>query len=267
MEANPALLEKELRLVLRGIPINMAADSSGEMTRSRFQRLINSILTPLHLRVEFSGSKPPWETDTEFRSIAAVARPRSLVGERGLYTLYQAVRLVAALPGDIVEFGVSRGGSAILLCSTSARFSTEKTVHLFDSFLGLPAPLGRLDGSGFRKGDFRAGSAELQSDLAKAQLDNYSIHEGWFSETLQPYSSGKPKISLIHLDVDLYGSSMECLKGSYELLTPGGLIVIDDYSNPDAPGVKRACDEFLGTLQSSALWLESGQALVLKRES
>ena len=54
------------------------------------------------------------------------------------YTLNQLFETGAAPGGDLAECGVYKGASAQLMCR--AALPLGKTVHLFDSFQGLPAP-------------------------------------------------------------------------------------------------------------------------------
>ena len=51
--------------------------------------------------------------------------------------------------------------------------------------------------------------------------------KGWFSETL-PKQAGHIW-SVIHLDGDMYQSTMEALENLYPKLSPGGFIIVDDF--------------------------------------
>ncbi len=59
-------------------------------------------------------------------------------------------------------------------------------------------------------------------------------------------------IAFAHLDVDLYKPTLHSLECIWPKLSPGGIILLDDYcdaklyNNQNAfPSVKRASDEFL----------------------
>ncbi len=60
------------------------------------------------------------------------------------------------------------------------------------------------------------------------------IIKGYFSDTLPQFSD--TPFCFIHLDRDIYSSYKECLQLLYENLTPGGVVVFDDYRAPKRPG-------------------------------
>ena len=51
-----------------------------------------------------------------------------------LYNLYKGVLQTTKIPGDIVELGVYKGGSAKLICE----IKDDRHLHLFDTFEGMP---------------------------------------------------------------------------------------------------------------------------------
>ena len=81
--------------------------------------------------------------DDEARAVIRAVRPWTMTSNEKLFALVVAVRYVVdhAIPGDIVECGVWRGGSmqAIALV-LAARRATDRELHLFDTFEGMPPP-------------------------------------------------------------------------------------------------------------------------------
>jgi hypothetical protein len=71
-----------------------------------------------------------------------------LLTELEAYQIYAAVAKTAKVDGDIAEVGVYKGGSAKLICET-----TNKPVHLFDTFEGLPDICENDNPEQFRKGE------------------------------------------------------------------------------------------------------------------
>ncbi len=49
----------------------------------------------------------------------------------------------------------------------------------------------------------------------------------------------------MHLDVDLYQSTLDSLNFFYHIMLPGAILVSDDYLMDSTPGVKQAFDEFM----------------------
>lgn len=184
------------------------------------------------------------------------------VGPTKLRNLAWAALTVAGddVPGDFVEAGVALGGTAILLGKLKP---PGRKLILYDVFATIPAP-GPEDGSdaheryaeiasGKSKG---LGDAEyygyvedligvVRGNLAKFGLteadDRIEFVEGLFEQTLNPPGS----VSLAHIDCDWYESVRVCIGQIYPLLSPGGIMVFDDYRSYS--GCRKAVDEFLAT--------------------
>jgi hypothetical protein len=74
-------------------------------------------------------------------------------------------------------------------------------------------------------------------------MDKIMFIKGKVEETLD---SGLPeRISILRLDTDWYESTRKELKVLYPLLSPGGILIIDDYGH--FTGARKAVDEFLAS--------------------
>lgn len=156
-----------------------------------------------------------------------------LLDDLEAYQIYTVVRKTEKIAGDIAEVGVYKGGSAKLICEI-----TKKSVHLFDTFEGLPDLCEMDNPRQFRKGDH---SAPFES--VKSYLKNYPsvyLYKGLFPSTAEPVKN--KKFSFVHLDVDIYESTLNCLRFFYSRMSKGGAIMSHDY--PESKGVKKAFDEF-----------------------
>src|ERR1035437_7019878 len=179
-----------------------------------------------------------------------------------LETLYEQVLFVERqkIPGTLVECGVWRGGAAaIMALACMAEVSAPRTIHLFDSFEGLPAPIaefdgqlavnmvGRGDGALVATGAWAAEAEavrELIVDRLGAPAGFLTIHKGWFQDTLPVAKEEIGEIALLRLDGDFYDSTKVPLDNLYQQVTSGGIVVIDDYGGFE--GCRRAVDEYLG---------------------
>ena len=65
--------------------------------------------------------------------------------------------------------------------------------------------------------------------------------QGWFKDTLPGAPIGQ--LAVMRLDGDLYESTMDVLDALYARLSPGGFIIIDDYS---LESCKQAVHDFRG---------------------
>ncbi len=157
-----------------------------------------------------------------------------LLDDLQAYQIHLAVKKTEKIEGEIAEVGVYKGGSAKLICETTKK----KKLHLFDTFEGLPDLTRHDSNKQFNKGEYSA-----QLEMVKESLEKYSnvfFYKGFFPATSGPVKN--KKFSLVHLDVDIYESTLSCLTFFYPRMSRGGVIVSHDY--PDAVGVKKAFDEF-----------------------
>jgi hypothetical protein len=125
----------------------------------------------------------------------------------------------AAPAGLVLEFGVGDGASLRHLARSAAG-----VCHGFDSFEGLPED---WSGTFERKGKFGRGG-KLPEVPANAEL-----HKGWFDATLPAFLAEHPgeDVGLLHVDCDIYSSTVTVLRGLGERLKPGAVIVFDEYFN------------------------------------
>lgn len=188
------------------------------------------------------------------REVLQIRSERTLLLSAGeACQILSAITATAHLPGDIAELGVAYGASAKLI----ATHADTRTVHLFDTFAGLPAPA-EGDSEKFRAGDFKS-----QLDSVKTYLTGLNCHfyQGLFPATAGPVSASR--FSFVHLDVDLYESTRAGLEFFYPRMTPGGIIISHDFLSAD--GVNRAFEEFFEDKPERPIELISGyQCMVVK---
>jgi len=124
----------------------------------------------------------------------------------------------APAAGLVLEFGVEKGASLRHLASLTAR-----TVHGFDSFEGLPG-----DWAGTKEA---AGAFDLKGRLPKVPA-NAQLHVGWFDATLPPFLAADASVcALVHVDCDIYVSTVAVFKELRGRIVPGTVIVFDEYFN------------------------------------
>lgn len=174
----------------------------------------------------------------------------TMVGLRRLDAIADAVRTLdrERVPGDLVETGVWRGGSVIFMRALlHALGDRDRVVWVADSFQGLPKPdVGRWPADASNdlwKHDALAVSQEqVERNFARYGLldDRVRFLPGWFEDTLP--SAPIERIALLRLDGDMYGSTMTALDALYPKLSPGGIVIVDDYGA--YPECRRATDDF-----------------------
>ena len=121
--------------------------------------------------------------------------------------------------GTVLEFGVATGRTL----NQFAKWLPNKPVHGFDGFVGLPEDWT----SRMRKGFF------ARNTLPRIRK-NCQLWVGWFNETLPGFKEQvqltRP-IALLHVDCDLYSSTVTILNELKDNIVPGTVIIFDEYIN------------------------------------
>ena len=131
---------------------------------------------------------------------------RELVG----YTLSQV-----HCPGMFLEFGVGRGKSMRWIAT-----ETQRTVHGFDSFEGIPEYW-----NGNPAGTF------ARKQLPKVP-DNVELHVGLFDQSIDEFAATTTEPSaFLHVDCDLYSSTRTVFEKLGDRLQPDAILLFDEYFN------------------------------------
>lgn len=121
--------------------------------------------------------------------------------------------------GWVLEFGVATGRTL----NQFAHWLPNKSVFGFDGFEGLPEDWT----SRMRRGFFAR-------DTLPRVRGNCELVVGWFDQTLPGFKKRQIKndpIALLHVDCDLYSSTVTILNNLRENIVPGTVIVFDEYIN------------------------------------
>ncbi|CEN31202.1 CalS11 [[Clostridium] sordellii] len=164
---------------------------------------------------------------------------------------YELYKKIVNIPGEVLEFGVYKGASII-------RFSTyrellentySRKIIGFDIFGEFPKTDNDDDNKFIQRFEEQGGngiSKEALEDFIKHKnINNIELIKGNIFDTLDEFleKNKQIKISLLHLDLDVYKPTKFILEKLYERMVPGGIIVFDDYGT--VKGATDAIDEFL----------------------
>ena len=198
--------------------------------------------------------------DAQFLTIFKECEPFTFTSIVTMYDLYQSVRYVIKnnIPGDFVECGVWKGGSAMLIAKTLLALGVNnRTIYLYDTFEGMSEPTAK-------DVDFKGEKAETLLN----QVDKFSGKSVWCYSTIDEvqgnlYSTGYPKekllfvkgkvedtipqtlpktVSLLRLDTDWYESTYHEFVHLFPLLSKQGVLIIDDYGH--WKGAREATDTY-----------------------
>ena len=201
----------------------------------------------------------PWEGDAGFKRLYDPIRAHTLVSPERTWILLHLMRHALALPGDFAEFGVFRGGTALLAAEVLRDAHDTRALHLFDSFAGMPVTSA---GEPFVQGDFEQTSEAAVRALIVPTAANALFHAGFIPDTFRGVEI--PRLAFAHVDVDLYQSVLDSIEFVYPRLVAGGIIVFDDYGFPSCTRAREATDQAFADRREKPIYLPTGQALVIK---
>jgi hypothetical protein len=177
---------------------------------------------------------------------------------------YELFKQIVDLPGGIVELGVYVGSTFFTwakLLETFCPGDRSRKVYGFDHFAGLTGFVekdGKPDPGRDKYESCYRFDGQTVMDLVDLHNDDNllpgvercRVIDGDLRQTVPQFIADHPgfRISLLHLDVDLYEPTRAALELLYPLVVQGGLIVFDEYALPPWEGETRAADEFLARL-------------------
>lgn len=185
-----------------------------------------------------------------------------------LYTIYQAISNVTRLPPSdqelvFAEVGVYKGGTSKFIVTVGRSLSISFRHYGFDTFEGhAGVDIGDIDGDH---------TPQLFDDTSLETVSSYlagdaevTLRKGRFQDTCTEFEH--TIFHFVHLDVDLYGPTLQALTFFADRIARGGILVVDDYGFSTCLGIEKAVGEFLTKRRDfSYFHLLSGQMILIKR--
>lgn len=182
------------------------------------------------------------------------------------------------IPGILIEAGTALGGSSILIASAK---KPGRILELYDTFEMIPQPT-EEDGNDAhqRYKTIKEGSAkgfkndpyygyqknlyeQVKNSFATAgfavENNHVRLVKGLIEETLQ---INQP-VALVHIDCDWYSPVMACLEQIVPHLSPGGIIIVDDYDQWS--GARKAVDTFFRDRSADFIFKHYARLHIIKR--
>lgn len=183
----------------------------------------------------------PWAVDDDFLEVWDKVNTHTLTDIWRCYELYQLVREVSDIPGDILEVGVWRGGTGATLAAAAKKWKPDARVWLCDTFTGV-VKAGDNDAS-YSGGEHADTSADaVRRLLGSLDLDNVDILPGIFPEETGGTLESNV-ISLCHIDVDVYQSASDIVSWVLPKMARDAVLVFDDYGFSSCNGITRLVDD------------------------
>jgi O-methyltransferase len=198
--------------------------------------------------------------EEDFKEIYRLTKNYTTTSRERRYVLYKAVEYVvkAKIPGDLVECGVWKGGSSMIMAYTLLKMGDNKRkIWLYDTYAGMSKPTEEdktFDESSYaidywkksQRGNYNLWAFSPIAEVKKNMLStgypekNLIFIKGKIEETIPKEMPSK--ISILRLDSDWYESTYHSIKYLFPLLSPGGVLILDDYGA--WAGAKKAVDKY-----------------------
>jgi hypothetical protein len=195
------------------------------------------------------------DLDDELKLIIKRVMPYTMTTPERIAALCEAVRFVEAneIPGAFVECGVYQGGSSM---AAALSFSIPRDLFLFDTYEGMTPPTvvdrsirGNRDAARMLASTSKSakiwcysGLDDVRANMAKTGYPESRIHyvRGRVEDTVP--DKAPDQIAVLRLDTDWYESTKHELEHLFGKLSPGGILIVDDYGC--WRGARKAVDEF-----------------------
>jgi hypothetical protein len=162
--------------------------------------------------------------------------------------LYEAYKLALPYAGHIAEAGVYLGSVTLLFGKLTRLFEPEALtlVHGFDWFRGAR-------GEGEEAELVKAGTYGESYERVKRLIDVQGLHDVIrlhkldLTHDLPALFERFPHLQfkLVFLDCGYYDVVRACIENFWPRLTPGGVLLFDNFNHETAPGKARAVRELL----------------------
>lgn len=192
-----------------------------------------------------------WDYENGFYLTSDVCRMGKQIAHYELY------KKIVNIPGEVFEFGVYKGTS-IIRFATYREFlenTYSRKIIGFDAFGKFPKADNRDDNDFIEKfesqGGYGISKLDLEQYIYNKGLTNIELIQGDILKTLDEYLEENKhiKISLLHIDVDVYKPTKFVLEKLYNRVVSGGVIILDDYAR--VKGATDAIDEFFDDKEES----------------
>jgi hypothetical protein len=179
--------------------------------------------------------------------------------------LIQGIAATRRLEGAYVEIGVYHGRSALVALEYMRAAGITRECHFLDTFEGFTYPEAGASQDALCLGTHTDTSMKEVGDrlsaYPRARLARCDV-------TRDPLPDSIRACALANIDVDMYEAVRAALRKLDPLMTPGGIMMIEDYGHtPLLPGAYVAASEFLETPPGrcyTPIYLRSGYLFLVR---
>jgi hypothetical protein len=152
-------------------------------------------------------------------------------GDTNLYKtliIFDLIKHTSKVKGDIIELGIHKGNTSLLIKKILDIFKIKKNLYLLDHFKGL-IHFNKKDTklSKKLKKKYIGKRKQIEQFIKFFNLKNIKIIDK-DATTLKPAFFRKKKFSLAYFDMDLYLPTLRALEAIDKNISVGGYIVFDE---------------------------------------
>jgi hypothetical protein len=181
-----------------------------------------------------------------------------------------AARMALEADGDFIECGVNAGFTSSAIMQRLGWGGTGRTFFLVDTFNG--PVLTQYSEEETRSGQKRAAEDAIArgayvTDLERvrenfAEWSNVRIVPGAVPEILEQVDARE--VAFLHIDMNCAAPEVAAFEYFWERLSPGGVVLFDDYARYSYDELARALDVAVRRRGAETLALPTGQGLIRK---
>jgi hypothetical protein len=181
-----------------------------------------------------------------------------------------AARTAMRVPGNFVECGVNAGFLSSAIMHALNWQTAGKRFYLIDTFSG--PVLAQYSQAEVRRGRLRvaeeaiaAGGYVTDFERVRANYSewpNVELVQGTVPDVLPAVNTGN--VAFLHIDLNCAYPERAALEFFWERLSPGALVLFDDYAYAGNDCLTQAIDAAARSLGAEPLSLPTGQGLIIK---
>lgn len=171
----------------------------------------------------------------------------------------------AKLPGDFVECGVNTGIMSLAICHYLDFGRMSRNFWLFDTFEGIPRSQMSDAEIAIRRDEESDRNYPPCFEQARqnfAPFPNVKLVKGTVPDTLS--SASIESISYLSIDMNIAYPERAAIEHFWPRVTPGGVVLLDDYGWSSYDAQKRTMDEFAVLNGIQIMALPTGQGLLIR---
>jgi O-methyltransferase len=179
-----------------------------------------------------------------------------------LHTLVWAAKNALNVEGDYVECGVFKGFCSEVILKYLDFQNLPRQAYLYDTFAGLPEKTSTAEER--LAWEYPENADEVYSEVCQkfSKYKNVKVIRGIVPDSFMV--AAPEKIAFLHIDMNSEKAEMLALEHLFDRVTPGGIIVFDDFGWTCNVNQMTSELAFMKERGHQVLELPTGQGIVIK---